>query len=120
MSRDARRRAEHRGQWGERAAAWLLRLKGYRILAHQERGPMGEIDIIATRGNTLGFVEVKSRPTYGQALEAVSPAQRGRIQRAAEHYVATHPATQNMTWRFDIVAVMPRKWPRHLLDAWRP
>ena len=120
MTRDARRRAEHRGQWGERVAAWLLRLKGYRILARQDRGPMGEIDIIAARGNTLVFVEVKSQPTYAQALDAVSAAQQGRIQRAAEHYVATHPAAQNMTWRFDIVAVIPRKWPRHLVDAWRP
>jgi len=120
MSRDTRRQAEQRGQWGERVATWQLRLKGYRILAHQNRGPMGEIDLIAARGNTLIFVEVKSRPTYEQALEAVNPTQRGRIQRAAEHYVATHPATHNMAWRFDIVAVMPRKWPRHLVDAWRP
>ncbi len=68
---------KHRGQWGERVAAWLLRLKGYRILARQDRGPMGEIDIIAARGNTLVFVEVKSRPTYAQALDAVSAAQQG-------------------------------------------
>lgn len=120
MSRDARRKAAQRGQWGERAAAWLLRLKGYRILAHQERGPMGEIDLIAQRGDTLVFIEVKSRPTYDEALDAVSDTQRGRIQRAAAHYVATRPALQNMSWRFDIVAVTPRTWPRHLVDAWRP
>ena len=120
MSRATRRRAEQRGQWAEQAAAWWLRLKGYRILARQERGPMGEIDLIATRGNTLAFIEVKSRATFADALDAVSSTQRGRIERAASHYVALNPALENMSWRFDIVAVIPGKWPRHMVDAWRP
>ena len=47
-----RRKAERRGKRGEGFAAWLLRLKGYRILARRARTPLGEIDIIARRGGS--------------------------------------------------------------------
>ena len=53
-----------------RAAAFLI-AKGYRILARRFRTPVGEIDIVAGRRNTLVFVEVKARHTLDDAAEAV-------------------------------------------------
>ena len=55
------RDAFRRGHGAERRAAWWLRLKGYRVLAINWRSVAGEIDLIARRGGTLAFIEVKQR-----------------------------------------------------------
>lgn len=120
MSKDARLRANRRGRGAETIAAALLRLKGYKILARSYRVPVGEIDIIAGRGSVVAFVEVKARDTLTEALEAVGAQQRTRILRAAEHYVASNPNLQSRDLRFDVIAVLPRRLPKHIADAWRP
>ena len=60
-----------------RAAAFLV-AKGYRILVRRFRTPVGEIDIIARRFNTIAFVEVKARATLDGAAEAAGADCRGR------------------------------------------
>ena len=114
-----RRRAFRRGHRAETAAAWLLRCKGYRIVARRVRTPLGEIDLIARRGRTTAFVEVKERPTQASALEAVSPRQARRPVGAARYWLTTQPpgATVEADWRFDIVVVSPYLLPRHLPNA---
>ncbi|MEX0695289.1 MAG: YraN family protein [Rhodospirillales bacterium] len=120
MSRDKRLKANRLGQGAERRAAWVLRLKGYTILERGYRCPQGEIDIIARRGNVVAFIEVKARESYAAALNAVGPVQRGRIERAAQHYIAAHAGLNVCDLRFDVMAIMPYHWPRHVIDAWRP
>ena len=71
---DSRRRAERRGRLAEWAAALCLRLRGYRILALRHRTPLGEIDLIARKGDLVVFVEVKARRIEGRAVDAVSAA----------------------------------------------
>jgi putative endonuclease len=113
-----RRQAFRRGHLAEAAAAWLLRCKGYRIVGRRVRTPLGEIDLIARRGGTLAFVEVKERPTRDVALEAVSPRQARRLVGAARYWLSLQPpATAAGDWRFDIVAVSPYLLPRHLPNA---
>ena len=117
---ERRRKAERLGHWGEQAAAWLLRLKGYRIIAHRARTPQGEIDLIAARGRVIAFVEVKARPSHDEALEAVSPRQAKRIVDAAHAWLAgndrsNHGADHDC--RFDIITVSPHLWPKHLINA---
>ena len=107
------------GAMAEHLAAVLLRLKGYRILARQMRSPLGEIDIIARRGRTLAFIEVKARATMTQAIEAVNFHQRGRIERAALAYTANHPGFAEFNLRFDLIAVAPWQVPKHLPNAWQ-
>lgn len=110
--------AERRGRRAEQGAAWLLRLKGYRILGRRVKTPVGEIDLVARRGPVVAIVEVKARPDMTAGLEAVTSTARRRIARAAAHYLArTDMAAE--TVRFDLVVMRPRRLPRHLPDAWR-
>jgi putative endonuclease len=117
---DSRRRAETRGRGAEARAALWLRAKGYRILARRARTPAGEIDLIARRGRTLVFAEVKTRTTLDAGAQALAPRQRERILHAAEAFVRMHPGLAGLDWRFDLIAVSGLWRIRHLKDAWRP
>jgi len=110
---------ERRGRQAEAAAALWLQLKGYRILERRARTPNGEIDLVAAKGKMLIFVEVKSRPSFEAALEAVTPQTRRMIEQAARLWVARKRAMQDWLWRFDIVLLAPGRLPRHMADAWR-
>ncbi len=93
--------------------------KGYRILGFRLRTPEAEIDLLAKRGDVLAVVEVKSRATLLEALEAVSPSQLGRLRRAGRALAARRPGLRRLTVRLDLVALAPGAWPRHITDAWR-
>lgn len=114
---DSRRRAERRGRLAEWAAALCLRLRGYRILALRHRTPLGEIDLIARKGDLVVFVEVKARRIEGRAVDAVSAASARRIRAASDLWIARQPDAHRLSSRFDIVAVLPWRWPRHFPDA---
>ncbi len=119
MSRARRRHAWARGRRAERFAAWCLRMKGYRILAQGFRVKVGEVDLIARRGSVLALVEVKARPSLEEAIEAIGPRQRRRIQRAAEAFLQRNAGLAKYDLRFDVVLIVPGRWPRHVPDAWR-
>jgi putative endonuclease len=114
-----RRAAYRRGHAGERLAALRLMLVGYRILARRYRTKVGEIDLIARRGRTVAFVEVKRRSDLALGLEAVTPQARARIRRAAELFLRRNPVLADHALRFDIIVITPWAWPRHIADAWR-
>ena len=117
---DSRRRAWRRGRRAEWLAAWSLRLRGYRVLARGFRVPVGEIDLIMRRGRVEVFIEVKARDALASAAEAISPRQRTRICRAAGIFMANRAELAALDCRFDVVMVLPWRWPRHVPDAWRP
>jgi putative endonuclease len=94
------------GDRGERAAARYLRRKGLRIITRGYRTRLGEIDLIARDGETLVFVEVKSR-RQGVPAEAVTPEKQRRITLAALHFLRKH-GLLDVRSRFDIVAIV---WP---------
>jgi putative endonuclease len=116
---ESRRAAERRGRLAEASAAWLLRAKGYRILARDFRTPVGEVDLIARRGRVLALIEVKARATRAQAAASISPRQRQRIARAGAAFVARRPDLAQLDLRFDALLLAPGRWPRHVVDAWR-
>lgn len=121
MARRADRQArEKAGRRAEALAVLSLRLRGYSILAKRYRTPVGEIDIVARRGKTLIFLEVKARADEPSALESVTPRQQNRIVQAASAFIQEQRATGFAAMRFDVMVVLPGKWPRHLIDAWRP
>ena len=119
MTTAKRRLAYGRGRRAEMIAAWWLRLKGYRILAHGFRVAVGEIDLIARRGRTLALVEVKARADMETARTAINARQRRRIERAAISFLQRHPALAKCDIRFDVMLLAPCRPPRHLTDAWR-
>lgn len=110
-------RAERRGRTAETLAAAFLRAKGYRILARRFRVPVGEVDLVAKRGRTLAFIEVKARHSEDAGIEAISPQGRARIARAADAYLSRYPAAAALTLRFDVIVISPWRWPRHLVGA---
>lgn len=111
------------GRAGEFIAALLLRLKGYRVLARRfslgAGTGAGEVDLIARRGRTLVFVEVKTRAGLDVAALAILPGQRRRIVRAAEAFLAGRPDLSGLEVRFDAILVAPGRIPRHISGAWR-
>jgi len=119
MSGAAPRRArEHAGRRAEAIAAWWLRLRGFSVLAARWRTKVGEIDLVALRGDLVVFVEVKRRATLAAAAEAVTTTNRGRVVRAAEQYLARRPDLAGTTVRFDAVLLAPWSAPRHVEGAW--
>jgi len=116
---DVRRRAYRWGLSAETRAAWYLRLKGYRILARRYKVSRGEIDLVVRRGRVLAFVEVKARAAELDALEAVGPKTRRRIEAAADIWGTKYPYYQDFSWRYDIIVVIPGRWPLHIMDAFR-
>jgi len=112
-----RRQRLGRGRWGEFAASALLLAKGYRILARRHETPYGEVDIIAARRDRVAFIEVKTRATFADAEAALTPAQGARIARAADYWLAHHPAYLDRQVGLDAILVAPRNWPRHIPNA---
>lgn len=106
------------GRRGEILAALWLMAKGYRILGFRLRTPLGEIDLLASRGPVLAAVEVKARTTIDAALGAVSLAQRQRLRRALAALAARRRAFATSRLRLDLVALAPGRLPRHIPDAW--
>ncbi len=98
------------------AAVWLM-AAGWRILGMRLKTHGVEIDILARRGGVLAVIEVKARATLAEALEAVGWAQRRRLRRAAEA-IAQRPGLNGLAIRLDLMAMAPRRLPRHVPDAW--
>jgi len=114
---DRKRRSERKGRRAELLAALALMLKGYRIVSLRYKTAVGEIDLVARKGDLIAFVEVKARGDLASGVDAVSyPAQR-RIAAAGELFISRQKDSVRLSWRHDIVVVSPWTWPKHLEDA---
>ncbi len=103
-----------RGGEEERRAAWHYRLRGYRILGTNVWAAGNELDVIARRGRTLVFCEVKAKsgPGFGDPLEMVDEEKLRRISRAGETWLAAHPELCELDVRMDVIAVRGRHLER--------
>jgi putative endonuclease len=109
------------GLEGEKMACAFLRHRGYRILERNYRCPFGEVDIIASRGGSLVFCEVKARSggDMDAALEAVDRKRQGRLARAASYYLSREGGDERQG-RFDVIALLRSRgrWKiEHVKDA---
>lgn len=109
-----RRRRYRLGLSAELVAAVYLMLKGYRILARRHRTPAGEVDLIAVRRRRLVFIEVKRRATLGDAEASITSKQRRRVRRAAELWLGRNQRYLDCEIGFDLVFLLPRRWPVHI------
>ena len=108
------------GQEGETLAAEHLERAGYTIVARNVRAGGVEMDLIARRGRTLAFVEVKTRRSghQGPPEAAVDARKQARLTQGARAWLREH-ATRNARVRFDVIGVAPgpagdlqvRHWP---------
>ncbi|MDR0939393.1 MAG: YraN family protein [Mediterranea sp.] len=111
------------GKEGEDAAAAYLEKSGYLIRHRNWRHRYFELDIVATHGDELVVIEVKTRSStdFGNPEEAVTPMKIRRTVRAADTYIKFFGI--DMSVRFDIVTVVGTSAPftiEHIPDAFRP
>ena len=92
----------------QRAEEWLVQHRGMKALERRFRTKAGEIDLIMTEGNTVVFVEVKTRirAEAGNGMLAVNPAKQRRISKAAVLYLMRNGWLSRPV-RFDVVEVRP-------------
>ncbi|MHA6299561.1 YraN family protein [Devosia sp. CAU 1758] len=109
--------AYRQGHRGEALAALWLQMKFYRIRERRFKTPMGEIDLVAERGDTIVFVEVKQRARDADAALTYAAVNRSRIIRAAQLWLAGNPDAIGKDFRFDVIFLAPGRWPRHLINA---
>ena len=113
-----RQEAEQRGRGAETIACWYLRLHGWRILARRVRVPGGEVDVVAKRGRTLAFVEVKARADAGSAAFALDEWRLRRVAVAAERLMSRYMDGVDDV-RIDAIFIVPFRWPKHLPNVWQ-
>jgi len=101
------------GRRGERAAFFYLRRKGFVVVARGWRSGIvrGDLDLIVWEGDTLCFIEVKTRTTRAVATAeaSVDEDKRRALRRLARHYLRQLPdrerAMQELPVRFDILSI---------------
>jgi putative endonuclease len=97
------------GTRSERAAARFLRRLGYRILARNISGPLGELDLVALDGRCIVFVEVRSTGAddTSRPAESVDDGKQRRLTALALDFLRRHRLL-NHNARFDVLAI---SWP---------
>lgn len=95
------------GQAGEDLASQVIQKDGLKILERNFRCPIGEMDIIASEGERLIFIEVRTRTTqkFGWGEESIQPKKRLRLQKIAEYYILCRSYKEWPPIRFDLIAI---------------
>jgi putative endonuclease len=105
------------GQKGEAMAAAHLQQRGYQIVGVNWRCTRGEIDIIARTGETLVFVEVRTRhaDSTAAAFESINERKQNRMQNAVHMYLSEHNL-EDAAWRIDVIAVALPQYGKPLIE----
>jgi putative endonuclease len=97
------------GSLGERLCAAYLEAEGYQIEARNWRGQSGELDLIATQGEQLVIIEVRTRvgSWLERPAEAVTPSKQRQVARCADEYIRKRPkaAPRYEVIRFDVIGL---------------
>ena len=106
MGDDPGRERIARGRTGEHLAASFLTERGYRVLARNQRTPLGELDLVCRSPSEVVVVEVKARSSdgYGTGLEAIGPRKARRLRAAAMWWLSERELLP-CSLRFDAVVV---------------
>lgn len=102
----------------EAQAAAFLKASGFEILDRNWACPMGELDLVARKGDTVAFVEVRARSNtaYGLPAETVTRSKRAKIIKTAQAWIKARGAKAE-TFRFDFIGITPGSEPEHIEDA---
>lgn len=101
---DARKKL---GAWGESVAAVHLEANGYAVVARNWRSKIGEIDIVAQKGDALAFVEVKTRRgrSHGTPEDAITPRKAQKLMRTVQSYLSENNCDEDLDFSIDVIAV---------------
>jgi len=94
------------GRYGEDLAYKRIKRLGYKKIIRNYRCPLGEVDLIANDGDTLVFIEIKTRrgkPT-GYAKEAVNARKQRQLSKVALSYMKSNNCSDAKA-RFDVIAI---------------
>ena len=109
-----------KGLWAEYFCIVYLFFCGYRVLARRYRTPLGEVDIIASKGKDLVFIEVKARGNIEKGSQAVSKTAMQRIENAAKTWLAKNAFRHFENMHFDVLVVTSfYKKPEWYKNAWQ-
>jgi len=104
------------GIFAEYVVWFFYMLRFHRILHHRMKTYVGEVDLVAVRGRTLIFIEVKARKN-GIYEGIVSINQQKRIRRAAELFLSKNQKYKNYNIRFDLAVIQPYCLPVIIKNA---
>ena len=98
--------SRRRGNLGEDAAARYLESRGLRVIERNWRHRQWELDLVCRDGDTLVFVEVKTRRAggMGSPADGLTRAKRARLVKAAGQYLTKHDLW-DAPCRFDLAGV---------------
>ena len=110
--------------YGESCAAKLLISKGFAIICKNFHSAYGEVDIVATQGDVLIFVEVKTRSSdFEQALTSISFGKQQKLAKTALVFIAKNPKYESCFTRFDVIAIVVKNDKteiKHIEEAFLP
>jgi putative endonuclease len=94
------------GKWGEDLALKKVKKLGYTCLVRNYRCPLGEVDLIARDGDSLVFIEIKTRRgrSLEYAKEAVNQRKRRQLSKVALAYMKANGCADARA-RFDVVVI---------------
>lgn len=110
-----------RGRKGESKALDYLLARGLTLVTRNYRCRLGELDLIMNDGDTLVFVEVRTRAVNAKIAPAltVTHTKQARLIKAARHYLMKHASQALRPCRFDVVGVADSQinWITNAFDA---
>lgn len=112
-----KQKADRDGRRAEALAALYLRCRFHSICHMRYKTPLGEIDIISKRGNTIYITEVKYRNSSASLSSALEMVSQQRLVSATEFFISRNPALAHYNYRFDIVFISKGHWPKYIKNA---
>lgn len=106
------------GILAEYLAIIYLALCFYKIISRRHKKNVGEIDIIASKGKNIIFIEVKARKDKSNIYDSLSKRQQNRITQAASLFIAKNSKYHKKNIRFDLILVTPSFFIKHIKNAW--
>ena len=97
--------SREKGNIAEQRGCTYLTEQGYAVLERNFYSRFGEIDIIASRGGVLCFIEVKSAQDYELAVQNLTPTKLGRFKRTVDVYIKKNNYSGD--YEIDALLVMP-------------
>jgi putative endonuclease len=105
------------GLIAELFSSLYLQCKLYTIISRRFKSPFGEIDIIAKKGNSIIFIEIKARKDTS-LMDFISKRQQQRINQAAQYFLLKNKKYQAHNLRFDAIIMNRYFWPKHFKNYW--